>query len=168
MIIIGEAINGAAASRLTLGDSWLTALADWSTHALGPEWKIYTVFWPENMERPAILWKLMGMEVIPVGPVSFEVRSQMSAWVRGQDAQQEQTALAGLLEALGATVKVPLDEADRTYMRVEEPRLALPLDETAEGAAVPGRITVTLVRRMSGPVQEAPLMQYVQYQSKMR
>lgn len=168
MIIIGEAINGAAASNLTLGDSWLTALAAWSMGVLGPEWKVYTVLWPEDMDRPAILWKLMGMEVNPVGPASFEVRSQMSAWVRGQDAEQEQTALTGLLEALGVAIKVPLDEAARTYMRVVEPRLALPLDETSEGAAAPGRLTVTLVRRMSGPVQEAPLMQYVQYQSKMR
>ena len=108
------------------------------------------------------------MEVRPIGPASFEVRSQMSAWVRGQDVQQEQTALTGLLEALGGVVKVPLDEVQRTYMRVVEPRLALPVDETTEEAAASGRLTVTLVRRMSGPVQEAPLMQYVHYQSKMR
>ncbi|WP_018753101.1 hypothetical protein [Paenibacillus sanguinis] len=166
MIIIGEAIDGAA--PLTVGDSWLAALAGWSTRVLGPEWKVHTVLWPENLDGPAMLWKLMGMEVRPLGPVSFEVRCQMSAWVRGQDAQQEQSALAGLLEALGLAVKVPLDEAKRTYMRIVEPKLAWPVDQAAEEAAASGRLNVTLVRRMSGPVQEAPLMQYVHYQSKMR
>ncbi|MGG2996094.1 hypothetical protein ABEO75_29325 [Paenibacillus macerans] len=154
------------------GDSWLTALADWAKRTLGPEWAAFCGAWPPGHARPAVLWQMIGMDVRTLSPSSYEIEKRMTAFFRAENADQEHAGMLKLLEALGAAVKIPLDRAERTFLRIGEPKVSVPTaglgTATATGTAAAGPLTVSLIRRTAKPVEEAPLMQYVHYQSNMR
>ncbi|RRJ67882.1 hypothetical protein EHV15_31490 [Paenibacillus oralis] len=155
------------------GDSWLTALADWTKQTLGPEWSAFCGAWPPDHATPAVLWQMIGMDVRTLGPSSYEIEKRMTAFFRAEDADREHAGMLKLLEALGAAVKIPLDRAERTFLRIGEPRGSVPAAGSGTGAATGttaavGPLTVSLIRRTAKPAEEAPLMQYVHYQSNMR
>ncbi|WP_230877207.1 hypothetical protein [Paenibacillus macerans] len=154
------------------GDSWLTALADWTKRTLGPEWAAFCGAWPPGHARPAVLWQMIDMDVRTLSPSSFEIEKRMTAFFRAENADQEHAGMLKLLEALGAAVKIPLDRAERTFLRIGEPKVSVPTaglgTTAATGTAAAGPLTVSLIRRTAKPVEEAPLMQYVHYQSNMR
>ncbi|MEC0330111.1 hypothetical protein P4H42_10805 [Paenibacillus macerans] len=154
------------------GDSWLTALADWTKRTLGPEWAAFCGAWPPGHARPAMLWQMIGMDVRTLSPSSYEIEKRMTAFFRAENADQEHAGMLKLLEALGAAVKIPLDRAERTFLRIGEPKVSVPTaglgTTAATGTAAAGPLTVSLIRRTAKPVEEAPLMQYVHYQSNMR
>ncbi|MGZ7442160.1 hypothetical protein [Paenibacillus sp. TH7-28] len=155
------------------GDLWLTALADWTKQTLGPEWAAFCGAWPPGHARPAVLWQMIGMDVRTLGPSSYEIEKRMTAFFRAEDADREHTGMLKLLEALGAVVKIPLDRAERTFLRIGEPSMSVLAAGSGTGAATGttaavGPLTVSLVRRTAKPAEEAPLMQYVHYQSNMR
>ena len=148
------------------GDSWLTALADWTKRTLGPEWAAFCGAWPPGHARPAVLWQMIDMDVRTLSPSSFEIEKRMTAFFRAENADQEHAGMLKLLEALGAAVKIPLDRAERTFLRIGEPKVSVPT--AGLGTVAAGPLTVSLIRRTAKPVEEAPLMQYVHYQSNMR
>ncbi|MCM3703229.1 hypothetical protein [Paenibacillus macerans] len=155
------------------GDLWLTALANWTKQTLGPEWSAFCGAWPPGHARPAVLWQMIGMDVRTLSPSSYEIEKRMIAFFRAEDADREHAGMLKLLEALGAAVKIPLDRAERTFLRIGEPRMSVPAAGSGTGAAMGttaavGPLTVSLVRRTAKPAEEAPLMQYVHYQSNMR
>lgn len=149
-------------------DPWMTGLANWSLMVLGSEWKAYCGMWPQDVTAPGVMWRMIGMDVRALGPSSYEIQKRMTAFLLAEDANQEHAALLRLLEALGTAVKIPLDPAAKQYLRIVDPKLSLQPEETSGSPAVQGPLTVTLLQRTSKPVVEAPLMQSVFYQSKMR
>lgn len=149
-------------------DPWMTELAHWSLAALGPEWKAYCGAWPPDVAAPAVMWRMIGMDVRPLGPSSYEVQKRMTAFLLAEDVDQEHTAVLRLLEALGTAVKIPLDPAAKRYLRIADPKMSVQPEGTAGSTPAQGPLTVTLIRRTSKPVAEAPLMQSVFYQSTMR
>jgi hypothetical protein len=149
-------------------DSWMTELAQWSLAVLGPEWKAYFGAWPPDAAAPAVMWRMIGMDVRALGPSSFEVQKRMTAYLLAEDADREHTAVLRLLEALGTAVKIPLDSAAKQYLRIADPKMSVLPEGTAEGKPAQGPLTVTLIRRTSKPAAEAPLMRSVFYQSTMR
>lgn len=142
-------------------DPWMTTLANWSLAVLGSPWNVYCGMWPPDVAAPAVMWRMIGMDVRALGPSSYEIQKRMTAFLRAEDADQEHAAVLRLLEGLGSAVKIPLDAAAKRYLRVVDPKLSLQPEETAEGAAVQGPLTVTLLQRRTKPVVEAPLMQAV-------
>lgn len=149
-------------------DPWMTELAHWSLSALGPEWKAYCGTWPPDVAAPAVMWRMIGMDVRPLGPTSYEVQKRMTAFLQAEDAEQEHSAVLRLLEALGTAVKIPLDPTAKRYLRIADPKMSVQPEGTAESTSAQGPLTVTLIRRMSKSIAEAPLMQSVFYQSTMR
>lgn len=149
-------------------DPWMTELARWSLAVLGPEWKVYSGMWPADAAAPALMWRMISMDVRALGPSSYEVQKRMTAFILAEDADREHAAVLRLLEALGAAVKIPLDAAAKRYLRVADPKMSLLPEGTAESSPVQGPLTVTLLSRTSKPVAEAPLMRSVFYQSTMR
>ncbi|MGG6314114.1 hypothetical protein [Paenibacillus macerans] len=165
----GDPMNLNAEPVPIMSDPWLTTLAAWSETALGPEWKAHCGVWPPDAAPPAVLWRMIGMDVRVLGPSSFEVRKRMTAFFQTDDTDQEHAAVLRLLEGLGAAIKIPLDGgAARRYLRIVEPKMSVPTEGTEGGTTAAGPLTVTLIQRTAKPSAEAPLMQFVQYQSKMR
>lgn len=149
-------------------DPWLTTLVSWSEAALGPEWTAYSGAWPQSVTVPALMWQMIGMDVKALGPSSYEIQKRMTAFFQAEDADREHAGLLRLLEALGAAVKIPLDGAARRFLRISEPKMRVQADSSGEASAAAGPLTVTLIQRTAKPVEAAPLMQFVHYQSKMR
>lgn len=149
-------------------DPWLTELANWTSAVLGSDWQVYCGMWLPDVAAPAVMWRMIGMNVRALGPSSYEIQKRMTAFLLAEDTDREHAAALRLLEALGTAVKIPLDTAAKRYLRIVDPKLSLLPEEPAEGAALQGPLTVTLLQRTTRPVVEAPLMQAVFYQSQMR
>ncbi|WP_232729910.1 hypothetical protein [Paenibacillus phocaensis] len=166
--IAEEEMTGASEPAPITGDPWMTGLAEWSLAALGPEWRAYCGMWPPDAAAPAVMWRMIGMDVRALGPSSYEVQKRMTAFILAEDADREHAAMLRLLEALGTAVKIPLDAAAKRYLRVANPKMSLPPEGAAGSETVQGPLTVTLIRRTSKPAVDAPLMQSVFYQAKMK
>lgn len=137
-------------------DPWIEALARWTEGVLGPEWTVYQNAWPAGYRRPSILWRLVGYEAQPVSPAVYLMRKRMAGHVIGRTPNETTQAVLRVVEELTRAVKVPIDEAARTYMTVHDPRASHEVD-----ALIREQITVTLSRRTASPVEDAPVMRVV-------
>lgn len=151
-------------------DDWLTAIAAWTQDLLGKDWSVYSGAWPLQPSVPAVMWRVSEMGITPKGTSSFEIQKRLTAFIQGVDSDQEHAALLQLLEALGTSTRLPLNQADRRYLTVSEPKVNTKV--TADGYTNQGEgpLTVTLSGRTSRQPAgtEGPLMQFVHYESNLR
>ncbi|GAA0389417.1 hypothetical protein [Paenibacillus motobuensis] len=151
-------------------DGWLSAIVAWTQDLLGKEWSIYSGVWPLQPSVPAVMWRVSEMDITPKGTSSFEIQKRLTAFIQGVDSNQEHAALLQLLEALGTSTRLPMDEADRRYLNVSEPKVNTKV--TADGYTNQGEgpLTVTLSGRTNRQPAgtEGPLMQFVHYESNLR
>ncbi|WP_136604666.1 hypothetical protein [Paenibacillus dokdonensis] len=144
-------------------DPWVPALADWTSGILGPNWTIYNGFWPLGYVRPAIMWRVTGIDVKLLGLSSYNVSKRFTVHVLGNGQHPEHVGVAALIEGLGSAIKIPYDFADRRYLTVADPKANIGADAISEG-----QITVTLSRRVARPQEDAPLIRSVNYKSNIR
>lgn len=151
-------------------DDWLTAIAVWTRELLGQEWSVHSGAWPLQPSIPAVMWRVSEISVTPKGTASFEIQKRLTAFIQGVDSNQEHAALLKLLEALGTSTRLPLDEADRRYLTVSEPRVNTKVMADGYSNQGEGPLTVTLSGRTSRQPAgiEGPLMQFVHYESNLR
>lgn len=143
-------------------EGWIQALASWTVQALDDvEWQVYEHAWPADYERPAVLWRLAGVET-KTGNVAFsEETRRYAGHVLGRDSAEEADTTARLTSALGAAVKLPLESAQRRYLHVGEAVADLKAD-----AISTGQLSLTLSRKNRRPSEMAPLMREVAFQQK--
>lgn len=144
-------------------DPWVPALASWTASVLGAEWTIYNGFWPLGYARPSVMWRVTGIDVAVIGLASYRVTKRFTSHVIGNSEHPEHTGVSALIEALGSSIKIPFDPADRRFLTVSDPRAAVAADALREG-----QITVTLSRRVARPNDEVPLIRSVNYKSNIR
>ncbi len=144
-------------------DPWVPSLASWTASVLGAEWTVYNGFWPLGYVRPAIMWRVTGIDMAMIGMASYRVTKRFSVHVLGDAQHPEHAGVHALVEALGSSIKIPFDPADRRFLTVSDPRAAVGADAIRES-----QITVTLSRRVSRPHEEAPLIRSVNYKSNIR
>ena len=137
-------------------DHWLEALALWTEGILGQDWTVYRGLWPLGYVRPAVMWRIAATEVNTLMASMFEVRKRFVGHVIGRTPNEQNDGVLKIVEALGSAIKVPLNQADRRYMTVIDPRADL-----QSNAITGGQITVTLQRKTTRPTEEAPLIQKV-------
>lgn len=144
-------------------DPWLSALSEWTQSSIGSGWSVYSGLWPLGYARPAVMWRVTGIDVQSMGRAVYEVKKRFTAHIVGAETNQEHGGVLKLVEELGNAIKVPLNESDRRYMTVSDLRANISADPIAEG-----QITVTLRRRTARPTEEAPVIQNVIFKSDMR
>jgi hypothetical protein len=144
-------------------DPWLEALAMWTESQLGAEWTVYRGLWPLGYVRPAVMWRIAAAEVQPLMAAAFEVRKQFVGHVIGRTPNEQTEGVLRIVEQLGASVKVPLDAADRRYLTILEPRADLQAN-----AMSGGQISVTLSRRTDRPTEEGPLITGIHQTGQLR
>lgn len=144
-------------------DPWVPALASWTVSVLGAEWAVYNGFWPLGYVRPAIMWRVTGIDVVMIGMASYRVTKRFSVHVLGDAQHPEHAGVHALVDALGSSIKIPFDPAERRFLTVSDSRAAIGSDAIREG-----QITVTLSRRVARPHEEAPLIRSVYYKSNIK
>ena len=144
-------------------DPWLEALASWTENVLGVGWTVYRALWPSGYVRPAVMWRMAGMEVHPLTAAAFEVRKRFAGHVIGLTPNEQTDGVLRIVEALGDTIKIPLNPAERRYMTVIDPRADLQAN-----AITGGQITVTLSRRTNRPTEEGPLISSIHQTGDLR
>jgi hypothetical protein len=144
-------------------DPWVPALAAWTTSVLGAEWTVYNGYWPLGYNRPAIMWRVTGIDMAMIGMALYRVTKRFSVHVLGDAQHPEHAGVHALVDALGSSIKIPLDPVDRRFLTVSDPRAAVGADAIREG-----QITITLSRRTARPYEEAPLIRSVYYKPNIR
>lgn len=138
----------------------MQALASWTVQALDDvEWQVYEHAWPADYERPAILWRLAGVETKTGNAAFGEELRRYAGHVLGRDPAEEADTVARLTSALSAAVKLPLDAAQQRYLLVGEAVADLKADAIATG-----QLGLTLSRKNRRPSETAPLMREVAFQ----
>ncbi|SFA83393.1 hypothetical protein SAMN05216312_101775 [Cohnella sp. OV330] len=138
----------------------MQALASWTVQALDAvEWQVYKHAWPADYERPAVLWRLAGVETKTGNAAFGEELRRYSGHVLGRDPAEEADTVARLTSALSAAVKLPLDAAQQRYLLVGEAVADLKADAIATG-----QLGLTLSRKNRRPSETAPLMREVAFQ----
>ncbi|RUT46431.1 hypothetical protein EJP82_11295 [Paenibacillus anaericanus] len=149
-------------------DSWLTAICAWTQDVVGSEWSLYNGVWPTSYIKPAIMWRVTGMDVRVLGLSSYEIEKRLTATVLADDPTDQNAVILQLIEELGAAVKIPLHAAERRFLSISEPKGNLNANVNTTGTAE-AQITVTCTQRTGRrPVKEISLMQSVNYKSNMR
>ena len=147
---------GAGSAGGATDDSWLVALGEWSSEWLDSPWQVHLSAWPLALVKPAVLWRVQGIETGSVHAAAHEVRKRVVGHFLG--ASRSET-LATVYEAIGrlqAAAKIALDPVARTCLKVSE----IGADMQADGLTA-GQVSLTLSRRETQPAVEAPLMQEI-------
>ncbi|GGH28597.1 hypothetical protein [Paenibacillus segetis] len=148
--------------------SWITAICAWTQDVVGSKWSLYSGVWPTDYTKPAIMWRVTGIDVRVLGLSSYEIEQRLTATVLADDPIEQNAAVLQLLVELGAAVKIPLQAAERRFLTISEPKGNLNANVNTTGTTE-GQITVTCTRRTGRrPVEEISLMQFVNYKSNMR
>ncbi|MCD9025751.1 hypothetical protein K7P76_28585 [Cohnella sp. NL03-T5] len=134
-------------------DPWLAALAEWSHVILGSQWTIFHTAWPLGYARPAVLWRIAGVELREVSAAAVELRKRFVGHVIGTTQTEQNAAIVLTTWKLKAAIKLPLDVATRRYLTVIDPKA----DHQADGLRT-GQITVTLSRKEARSMDAAPMM----------
>ncbi|MDI4648526.1 hypothetical protein [Cohnella hashimotonis] len=143
-------------------EGWMQALASWTVQALDDvEWQVYANAWPADYARPAVLWRLAGIETKTGNAAFGEETRRYAGHVLGRDPAEEADAVARLTSALGAAIKLPLDAAQRRYLIAREAVADLKADAVATG-----QLSLTLSRKNRRPSETAPLMREIAFQQK--
>lgn len=144
-------------------DPWVPALASWTNSILGTEWTVHNGYWPLGYTRPSVMWRVTEVNVSVISLAAYRVTKRFTVHVLGNANSPEHSGVHALVEALGSSVKIPFDLADRRYLLVGDSRASVGADAIREG-----QITVTLSRRVTRPHDEAPLIRSVNYKSNIR
>ncbi|WP_374019004.1 hypothetical protein ABU162_04455 [Paenibacillus thiaminolyticus] len=144
-------------------DPWVPALAAWTTGMMGTDWTVYNGFWPLGFVRPAVMWRVTGVDVKLLGLSSYRVTKRFTVHVLGNEQYPEHVGVASMVEGIGSAIKIPYDLADRRFLTVGETKANVGADAIREG-----QITVTVSRRVARPNEEAPLIKSVHYKSNIR
>lgn len=165
---MGLAMSSTSESVQSIADPWLTAMCDWTQGIVGSEWSLYSEEWPIDYTKPAIMWRVTGMDVRVLGLSSYEIEKRLTATVLADDLIEQNAATLLLIEELGVTVKIPLHVAEKRFLTISEPKGNLNANVNTTGTTE-GQITVTCTRRTGHrPVEEISLMQFINYKSNMR
>ncbi|WP_139787111.1 hypothetical protein [Cohnella massiliensis] len=153
-----DAVQPAALAETVPDDPWLEAIAAWTRALLGGSWQVCLNEWPSSYLRPAVLWRLGGMETGPGNAAALVVRKRLVGHVAGRTDNEEREAAALLASSLKLDGKVVLSAADRRWLAVEESGIDFGADPIAEG-----QLTVALSRRVKREsfAEDAPLMREV-------
>ncbi|BFH66251.1 hypothetical protein J27TS7_10970 [Paenibacillus dendritiformis] len=144
-------------------DPWVPALASWTTNIMGQDWAVYNGFWPLGYARPAVMWRVTGIDVTPISLGLYRITKRFTVHVAGNKEHPENAGVAALVERLGSEIKIPFDLKDRRYLTIMDPKANIGADALQEG-----QITVTLSRRVSRPQADVPLIRSVNYKSSIR
>lgn len=150
------ALQPVAVPETVANDPWLEALAAWTGTILGTAWTVYRNFWPLGYKRPAVMWRLAGVEVRESARAMFEVRKKLIGHVLGSTPNEQITGALTMVQELGNAIKLPLDTANKRYLTVNNPAVDYRTD-----ALTAGQISVTLSRLTNRPAEEAPLIMAV-------
>lgn len=150
------ALQPVAVPETTANDPWLEALAGWTGTTIGAGWTIYRNFWPLGYKRPAVMWRLIGVEVQERARAMFEVRKRVIGHVLGSTPNEQIAGALTVVQELGNAIKLPLDVTNKRYLTVNN----LAVDYRAD-ALTAGQVSVTLSRLTSRPAEEAPLIMAV-------
>jgi hypothetical protein len=146
----------ASTSLVESTDPWLDALNRWTRQQLGEGWTLYNDAWPSGYVAPSILWRLTGVSSAAAGTSAFELRKQWIGHVYGTSEQQNKRIATELVERLNAVIKLPLHTEERRYVTVGEASADVQAD-----AFLNGQIRLTLFRRTSRDMPDAPLIREV-------
>lgn len=144
-------------------DPWVPALASWTSNVLGQDWAVYNGFWPLGFTRPSVMWRVTGIDVMPLGLASYRITKRFTVHVTGDDQHPEHAGVSALIERLGSEIKILFDLKERRYLTITDPKANIGADALQEG-----QITVTLSRRVSRPQADVPLIRSVNYKSSIR
>lgn len=147
------ALQPVAVPETLANDPWLEALATWTGTTLGEAWTVYRNLWPLGYKRPAVMWRLAGVEVQEKARAMFEVRKKFVGHVLGSTPNEQITGALTVVQELGNAIKLPLDAANKRYLTVNSPGVDYRAD-----ALTAGQVSVTLSRLTNRPAVEAPLI----------
>ncbi len=137
-------------------DTWLEALATWTETTLGATWTVYRNFWPLGYVRPAVMWRLAGVEVREKARAMFEVQKKFAGHVLGSTSNEQITGALTVIQELRSAIKLALDVINKRYLAVKDPAADYRAD-----ALVAGQVSVILTRLTSRPAEEEILMQKI-------
>ncbi|HOV80760.1 MAG TPA: hypothetical protein PK728_11765 [Bacillota bacterium] len=147
------ALQPVAVPETVANDPWLEALADWTETILGTAWTVYRNAWPLGYRRPAVMWRLAGVEVQEKARAMFEVRKRFIGHVLGSTPNEQITGALTVIQELGNAIKLPLDTANKRYLTVNNPAVDYRAD-----ALTAGQVSVILSRLTNRPAAEVPLL----------
>lgn len=150
------ALQPTSVSETVTDDPWLEALAKWTEAILGTDWTIYKNIWPLGYKRPAVLWRISGIETSENSRAMFELRKKIIGHVLGRTTNEEIAGALTIIQELENAIKIPLDTTNKKYMTVNKPAI-----DYRVNAITAGQITVTLSRFTRRPAEEVPFMQHV-------
>ncbi len=150
------ALQPVAVPETVANDPWLEALAAWTGTILGTAWTVYRNFWPLGYKRPAVMWRLTGVEVRERARAMFEVRKRFIGHVLGSTPNEQVTGALTVVQEMGNAIKLPLDVVNKRYLTVNNPAVDYRAD-----ALTAGQVTVILSRLTNRPAEEAPLIMAV-------
>ncbi|WP_025849356.1 DUF3168 domain-containing protein [Paenibacillus ehimensis] len=132
-------------------DSWLEALAKWTSLQLPSEWKVYRNAWPVDYTAPSILWRVTDVEMQEQGSVLCQLKKKMTGHVLGRTLAEQNSKAAEMVSKLIGAKKIILDEANKRYVTIAGPAFHETKDEMAEG-----QLTLKLSRMMDRRSQDDP------------
>ncbi|MBB6674514.1 hypothetical protein H7C19_27910 [Cohnella nanjingensis] len=151
-----DAVHPEGLAETVPADPWLQALGEWTSQTLGAPWRVYLGRWPTDYDRPAVLWRLNGVDTAPGNAAAAETRKRFVGHVLGRTDNDREAAVVRVAEQLAAAGKIALNAGERRYMTVRQQAADPSADEWTEG-----QIGLTLGRRVVRPYEEEPLMEEV-------
>ncbi|MCC3374731.1 hypothetical protein [Cohnella sp. REN36] len=158
-----DAVHPEGLAETAPADPWLEALGAWTSQSLGAPWRVYLGRWPTDYERPAVLWRLEGVEALLGNAAAAETRKRFVGHVLGRSDGERETGVAALAERLALAGKLALNAGERRYMTVRSQAADPSADEWTEG-----QVRLTLGRRVLRPHEEEPLMEEVAFRRSIR
>lgn len=139
-------------------DPWLHDLQVWTQEIVGPEWAVYTGWWPSGYTRPCILWRMTNSDLKLTNQMALEVDNRFSIHIIGRSAEEEQNMVRMLLEMIGRQTRLPLEVIGKRQAVVKECTASPQADRITTG-----QISVLLSMKTGRTVQEEPLMRHIHY-----
>jgi hypothetical protein len=157
------AIQPVSISETVEDDTWITALADYTTAVLGTGWHIYKNAWPQDYTAPAILW-----HITTVGPITqvtsglFRVVKHIQGHYVGRTPNEQLAAMVTMVERFGRDIKITLDATNRRFLTVAAPTIDQRVD-----ALRAGQMAIQLSRLTQRPTEDVPKMRIVHVGGKL-
>ncbi|WKV08197.1 hypothetical protein Q2T46_11730 [Thermoanaerobacterium sp. CMT5567-10] len=144
------ALQPVSTEETVADDSWIEALATWTSNILCQDWTVYKNVWPLGYERPATMWRIAGIETNIIGQGLYEIRKRIIGHVLGRTANEEILSVQTIIQELSNAIKIPLDVNTRKYMTVNQASV-----DYRANAITAGQITLTLSRYTDVLTEEA-------------
>lgn len=138
-----------------IGDDWLDALASWTGSVL-TGWQVYKV-WPGS-KRPSIIWRLSRVKASEKSKSAYEVKRKYIGSLLGSTPGELLTGVSALMQGLGGSIKLVLDEPSKQYLKISHPKARIPGE-----ALTAGKVSVLLSRVTNRSSEDTPLMSAVHY-----